>query len=387
MSQELGKTETFTFEPLAPLVLGTVLLDRYTVMEMVSSSETANVYLVAAARACPFCNVENQGDATECGFCGKPLPEPKLVRLREQYAPPDTRQLPPSSFVIDNYCFSFVPDTPPSTLSQTPPLRLTYGLQTDTGLKRSTQGEPNEDSIVAVTFEGQGLPSTTLALFMIADGVGGAAAGEVASHLALQVLTREWTNRILLPLWNGTTLSDETIRAELEAGLAQANARLLDYQMEHAVQIGTTLTAVVLLQREAYIVNAGDSRTYLYRDKTFAPITRDHSYVAMLVASGLLTSEDAYSHPQRNIILQSLGDAASTTDIFPQSGGAFALLPGDQILLCSDGLWELVRDQEIQQVLEQAPDAQSACAELVRLANAAGGADNISVIVIRCDEM
>jgi serine/threonine protein phosphatase PrpC len=369
-------------EPLMPLETGTVLLDRYTVLQVLSTSDTAIEYQVAATRACPACGVENQGDAAACGFCGTPLPEPKRLRLVEQYAPRDARQLPPATFIIDQYAYTLQTDTPAPRASS---FHFTYGAQTDVGLKRRAQGEPNQDSIGSIVLDTQGAHTRNLALFMVADGVGGAAAGDVASQWAVQILTREWLNKILLPVWNGDALTDEAIRAALRAGFDAANERLLEYQAAHAVQIGTTLTAVLILDAQAYVINVGDSRTYLYRDNTFAPVTRDHSYVATLIANGMLSPEDAYYHPQRNIILASLGDASSAPDIFPQDSGAFDVQPGDQWLLCSDGLWELVRDPDIQFVLDNAPDAQTACAELVQRANTAGGTDNISVIVIRCN--
>lgn len=387
MTSELVENHVSALKPRAPLAPGSVLLDRYTVMQVVSTTDAANEYLVTVAHACPNCGVENQGDALECGFCGNALPEPKLLRLLEQRAPRDVRRLPPTSFVIGDYCYALLPDTATSPARAGPPLQFNYGAKSDTGLMRGAQGSPNEDSVGAVTFGGTGAHPNTLALFMVADGVGGAEAGEVASQLTLQILTREWVNRILLPVWNGTALSEEAVRAELLAGYAAANESLLEYQTTHAAPSGTTLTAAVIVQTKAYIVNVGDSRTYLCRDGKFAPLTRDHSYVAMLVANGLLSPEDVYSHPQRNIILSSLGDASSTPDIFPLEGGGLELMPGDQLLLCSDGLWEMVRDYEMQPVLQHASDPRSACAELVQMANAAGGTDNISVIVIRIQDM
>ncbi len=372
-------------EPPAPLAPGALLLDRYTIVEFVAANETANEYLVAATRACPFCGVENQGAARECGFCGNLLADPQLLRLTEQRAPSDPRQLPASSFVIDDYAYAFVNET--TAAAHAPQLHWTFAAQSDTGLKRSAQGEHNEDCIATVVFAGQGAFAKTCGLFLLADGVGGATAGEVASRLALQILTREWTTRLLLPFWNGSDLTDEAIRAELRAGFTAANEGLLEYQTAHAIQSGATLTAVLILDTQAYVVNVGDSRTYLLRADAFAPVTRDHSYVGMLVANGILNPEEAYYHPQRNIILSSLGDAAATPDIFPLESGAIVLEAGDQFLLCSDGLWELVRDPEMQRVLTAAADAAAACATLVQLANAAGGADNISVIVIRNNTM
>lgn len=370
--------------PPEPLVAGTLLLERYTVVRFIAATETANEYLVAVTRACPMCGVENQGDAATCGFCGSALPEASLLRLFEQRAPRDARALPPASFVLDDFCYTLAPNSATAETAAATTLQLTYGSRTDTGLARSARGEPNEDSVAVVLLDAPGA-LRPLALFMIADGVGGAAAGEVASRMALQTLTREWTNRILLPLWNGTALTDETVRAELQAGLAAANAQLVEFQNERGAQSGTTLTALVVLGTRALVVNIGDSRTYLWRDQNFAPLTRDHSYVGMLVANGLITPMDAYYHPQRNIILASLGDAASTADIFPLEGGTLELRAGDQWLLCSDGLWEMARDDVMQHILSQTADAQAACAELTQKANAAGGADNISVIIVRFD--
>lgn len=385
MTAESAENKISPNELPAPLAPGALLLDRYTIVQFVASTATANEYLVVATRACPFCGVENQGDARECGFCGNLLADPQLLRLTEQRAPADPRQLPASSFVIDDYAYAFVNETPAAAHgAQT---HLTFAAQSDTGLKRSAQGELNEDCIATVIFAGQGTWAKTSALFMLADGVGGAAAGEVASRMVLQILAREWTTRLLLPFWNGADLTDETIRAELRAGFTAANEGLLEYQTAHAIQSGATLTAVLILDTQAYVVNVGDSRTYLLRANAFAPVTRDHSYVGMLVANGILNPEEVYYHPQRNIILSSLGDAAATPDIFPIEDGAIHLEPGDQFLLCSDGLWELVRDPEIQRVLTDEVDAAAACAKLVQLANAAGGADNISVIVVRNDAM
>lgn len=386
MSNEILSKIEPSSESLVPLDVGATLLDRYTVIEVVSSSDVTTVYHVAERQRCPACNVENEGAASECGFCGAKLPAPQLLELIEQRASQDSRTLQSSSFVIGESTYTCMSDEQNLTPeAKSPPLRLRCGFRTDPGLNRSEHGEPNEDSLVAVTFNAQDSRGATLGLFMVADGVGGAAAGEVASRLGLQVLTREWVTRILLPEWNESSLDDAALRAEIAAGLDEANARLLHYQNDHDLQIGTTLTAAMVIQRRAYIVNIGDSRTYLYRRGNLAAVTRDHSYVATLVANGIITPDQVYMHPRRNVILRSLGDVNLKADIFPEEGGALELQPDDQLLLCSDGLWEMVRDLEIQKVLEHASDPQSACTELIHLANLAGGADNISVIVIRCD--
>lgn len=389
----LGRTVTdktfkldIYIEPLVPLRVGTVLLDRYTIVNVVSESNDAIVYHVVTLQRCPVCSVENEGNASVCGFCEADLPIPGVLKLTERRAPDALHHFPPSSFILDGSIFTLASQASDMTSStRALPLRLAYGRQTDPGLKRSERGEPNEDSLVAMTIDAHNDRGAALGLFLVADGVGGADAGEIASRLALQALTHEWIARIVLPEWNGNGPGDQELRAEILAGLAETNTLLQKYQSEHNLQFGTTLTAAIVLNDRAYVVNLGDSRTYLFRRGTLTPITRDHSYVAMLIANGLLAPEEAYTHPQRNLILRSLGDVTCDPDIFPEESGALALEAGDQLLLCSDGLWEMVRDADIQHVLENAIDPQTACAALVNLANSAGGADNISVILVRCD--
>ncbi len=376
-----------TTENLLPLVSGVTLLDRYTVIELVACSDDANVYIVAVARPCPACGVENDGAATQCGFCQQSLPPPMLLKLTERVLPSEMAELPPASFVVDRYLYVFVPEQ--ETASMQPgaaSLRFHYGMVSDPGIKRGALGTPNQDSIAAVTFEAYSTHGNSLGLFMVADGVGGAAAGEVASELVIETLAEECVRRILLPIRSGATLGDENIRVELSTAVSCANARLVEYQTEHHLQMGTTLTALVVLNEGAYILNVGDSRTYLFRDGTFTSLTHDHSYVAMLVANGLLPPDEVYFHPQRNLILRSLGEASAEADIFPTHDRALKLQAGDRFLLCSDGLWEMIPDAEMQRVLEQFHDPKVASTQLVLQANAAGGADNISVILVCFDK-
>ena len=383
MSQVVSQAQSS--DALSPLSPGTTLLDDYTIVETVSHSATENVYLVVSARRCPTCGVENDGDAVQCGFCGTELPPAPRLRLTETRAPRDPRILPPASFVVNDCAYTFATQAD-AAQAQTRGLVFRYGMLTDPGLKRGALGAVNEDSMAAVMLDANRAHGQGLGLFLVADGVGGAALGEVASEIVLQSLVQDWCARILLPAWIGNALDDATIRRELQNGVANANARLMQLQLEHQAQIATTLTGVVLLKTGAYILNAGDSRTYLLRGDDFVPLTRDHSYVAMLVANGTLAPEEVYYHPQRNVILRSLGDVSAEADIFPLDGGMLDLRAGDRLLLCSDGLWEMVRDDEMHQVLRETDDAQVACARLVQLANAAGGADNISVIVICAEE-
>jgi serine/threonine protein phosphatase PrpC len=141
---------------------------------------------------------------------------------------------------------------------------------------------------------------------------------------------------------------------------------------------GTTITAALVVGETCSVANVGDSRTYLWRGNKLEQITQDHSLVAGLLASNMIQPGEVRAHPQRNQIYRTLGDKPKVeVDIFQKM-----LQPGDQLLLCSDGLWEMVLDGAIAKILQGARTPQSACDRLIDAANKAGGEDNISVIVI-----
>jgi len=143
---------------------------------------------------------------------------------------------------------------------------------------------------------------------------------------------------------------------------------------------GSTLTMAVVEGPLALIANVGDSRTYLLRDHQLQQITIDHSVVAGLVASGRITLEESYNHPQTGLIYRCLGYMPTVeVDVFRQE-----LQDGDMLLLCTDGLWEMVRDpRRMVSIIEEAPTLDLAAQQLVDAANAAGGKDNISVVLVR----
>ena len=142
--------------------------------------------------------------------------------------------------------------------------------------------------------------------------------------------------------------------------------------------MGSTLTGFMVVGEHAYIVNVGDSRTYMVRAGQIYQLTTDHSLVGQLVAGGLIQPEDVYTHPQRSQIFRSLGDKHNVQiDIFKQQ-----LHPGDILISCSDGLWEMVRNPQIESILNQAPNPQVACSQLIEAANTNGGEDNVSAVVV-----
>ncbi len=291
-------------------------------------------------------------------------------------------------------------------------LRLTAADKTDVGKQR----EQNEDCAykrIESSTEGD------RGLFIVADGMGGYKAGEVASKLTIETISKALDSffkplpdqptiklepvdpdkTIILPsaattsseqakdaaLQKTRKLSETPIAAAIEDQLTtavqQANKAILRYgeQQSSARGLGSTVTAVLVDNNQAYIANVGDSRTYLLRDNQLTPLTKDHSLVAKLVESNQIAPEDVYTHPQRNLIYRSLGAGHKTVevDVFHE-----ALQPGDKLLLCSDGLWEMIHQQDLLSVLGESVSPQTICDRLIVMANESGGEDNITAIVV-----
>jgi protein phosphatase len=231
-------------------------------------------------------------------------------------------------------------------------LALKSAVRSDRGAVRAD----NEDSAYA---------STRLAA--VADGVGGRAAGEVASAAVINELILMDKCRLAEPL-----------EAALERAVASGNASVGFIARCHPEMAGmsTTVTAVALDERRYAIANVGDSRAYLYRDGRLRQLTRDDSYVQELIDRGALDPRAARTHPQRSVVLKALdGDPAVTPAI-----SSLEAEPGDRMLVCSDGLSDLIDERELASAL--ALDSREASAErLIELALAAGGSDNVSVVV------
>jgi serine/threonine protein phosphatase PrpC len=253
-------------------------------------------------------------------------------------------------------------------------LRLEVGSGWDVGIKRKKQ--PNEDSMIAM--QGTCIYNNALlpfALLVIADGMGGHAAGQDASYLAVQAMV-QWVAPHIAGV---NAMSDELLAELLADGVRQANLAVCQRSQEVGSDMGTTITAALVLDSKAYVVNVGDSRTYLYRESAgLRQITHDHSLVAQLIAAGRITPDEVYTHPDRNQVYRGLGDKRDVeVDSF-----MLTLQTGDRLLLCSDGLWEMVRDPEIARILQQTEwnPVQTSNA-LIQSALNGGGLDNISAIV------
>lgn len=253
------------------------------------------------------------------------------------------------------------------------------GTRSDPGIKR--RYKPNEDSLFAAqSIRGNSASPLHIGLFVVADGMGGHANGQDASRKAIQTIID-----FLLPkLMKLSDLQDDLLERLLGEGVQQANQAVHSNNMEKGADMGTTMTACLIVNTTAYVANVGDSRTYLYREgKGLRKVTNDHSVVASLVEAGIIKPDDIYTHPKRNQIYRSLGEKPVVeVDTF-----TVHLVPGDKFLLCSDGLWDMVRDPKIEEVLRTTtPNPSQTADALIQAALDGGGEDNVSVIVVSVQE-
>ena len=234
-------------------------------------------------------------------------------------------------------------------------MKLKWGASTDVGMVR----QQNEDSYLAEEN-----------LYVVADGMGGHNAGEVASALAVTTLKA------------GARSGIDTVERFREL-VQQANTAIYTASLDDSTQsgMGTTLTALSIVAGEeprVLVANVGDARTYLWRNGALTRLSVDHSYVQELVNEGIITPEEARVHPRRNIVTRALGiDRSVVVDVF-----SHLVRTGDRIVLCSDGLVDEVSDADIAVVLRQHSDPQDTAEALVMVANTAGGRDNTTVIVV-----
>ena len=234
-------------------------------------------------------------------------------------------------------------------------MKLKWGASTDVGMVR----QQNEDSYLAEEN-----------LYVVADGMGGHNAGEVASALAVTTLKA------------GARTGIDSVERFREL-VQQANTAIYTASLDDSTQsgMGTTLTALSIVAGEeprVLVANVGDARTYMWRNSALTRLSVDHSYVQELVNEGIITPEEARVHPRRNIVTRALGiDRSVVVDVF-----SHLVRTGDRIVLCSDGLVDEVSDADIAVVLGQHSDPQDTAEALVMVANTAGGRDNTTVIVI-----
>jgi protein phosphatase len=255
--------------------------------------------------------------------------------------------------------------------------KIVIGTGQSVGIERGH----NEDALLVLTGQLSGAdPIPDFGLFVVADGMGGHRAGEIASAVSIRTVAKMLTQETIMQLLaNDRSELDKPLQDLLRDALEEANRAVV----EQVPGGGTTLTAVVLLGRQMTIGHVGDSRAYYIQDGKTEILTRDHSLVERLKELGQLSAEEAAVHPQRNVLYRAIGQGANLeVDISTQS----APTGGGNLLICSDGLWGVVEDDVIQRIVNTSPHPQIAAQELVTAANNAGGPDNITVILVRFPE-
>lgn len=239
-------------------------------------------------------------------------------------------------------------------------MEIEVGNRTDVGRKRTH----NEDYFGYFKTSGE-------ILAIVADGMGGHASGEIASRMAVEIINEIYSKE----------RADKDGLEALKSAFQVANFTILQKSLEQEGLngMGTTATALVLEDDQALVGHMGDSRAYLFRDATVSQLTKDHSLVERMVDQGLLNREEANRHPQRNVIYKTLGvNMDGEVDLL----GPIPIRINDIFLLCSDGLTNLVTDQELLEIVTK-ESPQTACETLIQLANQRGGHDNITVQILK----
>jgi PPM family protein phosphatase len=242
------------------------------------------------------------------------------------------------------------------------------GMITDVGQVRTV----DEDSILVADLSfGINSENEKFLLLAVADGMGGHAKGEEASKIALNTLTKS-----VIP----ELFEDKSFTELLENGIKNANQEILDYTSKNPESsgMGTTTVCALVKGNDVHLANVGDSRAYVISDDEIRRVTKDHSYVQALIDEGKITEEEAREHPQKNVITKAVGIMES---VEPDTM-KLTLDNDESLLLCCDGVIAHLPDEDIHKIICDSPDPQTACQQIVDLANERGGTDNISLIIL-----
>ena len=360
------------------LPAGVTIAGRFVITRLMSSEEDSWIYEATDSLRCATCGAENASRDQFCGTCGVQWQGGACVHLQENKIMADD----PETIVFEGYGYKLL--APVAELAVLPVCstgwRFQVGQASDNGLLR----ELDEDSVFSLVMSGiyQSQIETTVGLFIVADGMGGQAGGEVASKLAVQTVAQRILQRVLWPLLQGENFLQESLGDRVVEAVQAANAEV--YSLRHAQgnDMGTTLTMALAVNEQVLIANVGDSRTYVWSQDGLQQLTEDHSLIALLIANGEEPPEAIYTHPQRNLITRNLGDRPTIeVDVF-----SLELEGGFRLLLCCDGVWEMIRNEGIEDALLQETDPQRVADHIVQACNAAGGEDNISVIVVAVEQ-
>jgi len=379
-------TETVRHEAitvsLTPLPPGSLLQQRFEIGAVTQQSDLEIVYQARDRITCPQCGSTNGLDSQYCNQCGVELASQPLKNclVKETTQPKPIEPDMVAQFEQAGRFYLILPEPPPPSLSSSvqPGLRLAVGFASHVGQVRSQ----NEDSVLAFTYNAlyESEPTPSVGFYMVADGMGGHTGGAVASHLATQIVANWLTQYILLPAFNGEYCLPENAPKRLEEAIKDANGKIFLRRHQQNNDMGTTVTAALVLRQQVFIANVGDSRTYLWHEGKLKQVTQDHSAIARLIELGQAKPEEIYTHPQKTAIYRSLGDKPDVVvDTFEE-----VLTAGDKLLLCCDGVWETLRPEGLENVLLNYNEPQHVADEIIRQANLAGGGDNLSVIIVSC---
>lgn len=248
---------------------------------------------------------------------------------------------------------------------------ITIGAASHPGLKRSD----NQDHY-AYYWPEEDIAKTKGILMTVADGMGGPTGGAIASSIAVNTLITEYYK----------TEFSTSITESLKNAFLKANQKVMDRgQDDRNLQgMGTTMTAVVMVDNKMYYAHVGDSRGYIISENKISQFTQDHSYVDNLVRAGIISEKEALTHPKRNVITRAIG---ISSDLKVDVSQHYKILKkGQYVLLCSDGLFKVVSDQEMLNVVSTIQTPIESCNKLLEIANAHGGPDNITVLIAKINK-
>lgn len=253
---------------------------------------------------------------------------------------------------------------------------ITFGHASDQGMVRLN----NQDAVFSFLFSSVTVEEfPDFGIFVVADGMGGHQEGEKASAITARVVANSMAQKIYLPMLDGNDMNaadQPTIVEALVSAVQEANTMV----REKLADGGTTLTTIIVRGEAAHIAHVGDSRAYWISSQSeIEQITRDHSVVQRLIELDQLTPEEAETHEQRNVLYRAIGQNEEVEVEIHRK----RLLPDSYMLICSDGLWNMVSNNEILEIVKAATTPQEACEKLVALANTHGGTDNITVTIIK----
>jgi len=386
-----------TLIPMAPMhagamyAVGALIANRYRIIAVFPSDDSSEAYTVEDYGVCPACGAAVQASEDEpyCVECGAYLLETATPRAQcILYRLPTATAIPGDAATVtwDGQSFIVAAAADMEHNDGLAPAPFPHGVQllagqrSDVGILRAASAD--EDSLFSLTLTSiyDSTARPTLGLYFVADGMGGHGDGEIASRIVSETVADTLLTTLVLPLFRGQTMNPDVIGLAMDDAIQSANARLIEEARARGNDMGTTLTMALVVDDQVYVANVGDSRTYFWHEGELRQVTEDHSAVYQLYRKGILTEQEIYTHPRRNEITRSMGLRGDVqVDYFRET-----LAPGDALLLCCDGLWEMLHNDGIADVLlTDYGNPQVLCDELIKRANQAGGEDNISVILVR----